>query len=124
MPTNKSEYMRNYRLANPEKWAYDPIKDDTRRARLREQVNKLKLETGCTTCGYKESPYALDYHHVHDGAESKKNKSTISRMINRRLKISHILKEIENCQLLCANCHRVEHYSYMDNKIARLVIVP
>ena len=77
-----------------------------------EVINAYKLGKGCRKCGYKEYACALDFHHIN---HNKKNKS-ISRMIDDNYSLDKIFKEIEKCELLCANCHRVHHQKERDNK--------
>lgn len=60
----------------------------------------LKLEAGCHDCGYNEYPEALDFDHVRGDKEfniGSGNTYTIERL----------LAEIEKCEVVCANCHRL-----------------
>ena len=63
-----------------------------------------KLERGCADCGYDEDPAALDFDHV-----SGMKLGAVSRMLNQA--IDRILDEIEKCEVVCANCHRVRTVS-------------
>ena len=56
----------------------------------------------CASCGFKGEPRQFDCHHT-----NPKNKS-INVAHLRGLKKSTIIKELEKCELLCANCHRLE----------------
>lgn len=77
-----------------------------RRIRLRQEnqskVNAYKLEKGCIECGYKEHPVALDFDHlpgftkVRDIAAMTRNFSWVK-----------ILEEINKCEIVCANHHRI-----------------
>ena len=69
--------------------------------------NRIKLERGCDRCGYKKCASALEWHHP-DG-DKQYNPSDA-----RKISISTYLQEIEECELLCANCHREEHYNTGD----------
>lgn len=64
-------------------------------------ISKMKLERGCDLCGYKSHSAALQYHHK----DPKTKTRDISKMAGRNYNIKVILKEIEKCSLLCANCH-------------------
>ena len=57
----------------------------------------------CEICGYKRCKYALEFHHLHSEKKDK-NFKTMRAWSWERAK-----KEIANCQLLCANCHREQH---------------
>jgi len=72
-----------------------------RRAYVQHVVNEIKTQLGCIDCGYNEHPIALDFDHI-----TEKNFG-ISRAISRAYSIERILKEIENCEVRCANCHRI-----------------
>ncbi len=69
----------------------------------------IKDEIGCMECGSKDIPhYALDYHHISERYYS------ISTMITTGVMETY-LDELQKCIILCANCHRGEHYA--DNRI-------
>jgi hypothetical protein len=57
----------------------------------------------CSVCGYNKCSKALEFHHV-DASVKDSNFRT-----NRGWSVKRLLKELENCVLLCANCHREEH---------------
>lgn len=63
------------------------------------------LGNKCHMCGYDKCPAALEFHHT-DPAEkdfeiSKARSTTWSLLIT---------KELDKCVLLCANCHREQHW--------------
>ena len=51
-------------------------------------------------CGYNKIPEALEYDHV----DRKKKNFKISKAHSYSWDMIH--KELENCIILCANCHR------------------
>lgn len=57
----------------------------------------------CITCGFKEYPAALEAHHL----DPAKKDVSAGNMVG--WKWERILKEIKDCILLCANCHRGYH---------------
>ena len=74
------------------------------RNRRRHDMNQsaivmLKLESGCVDCGYNEHPAALEFDHVGP------KRFGIGDSIHRSM--SDTLDEIDNCEVVCANCHRV-----------------
>jgi len=71
----------------------------------REYIRELKSK-GCSLCGYKKCLDALDFHHV-NGAEK-------SAEIGRIKHIPGIIRELEKCILVCANCHREIHAGQID----------
>ena len=58
----------------------------------------------CIKCGYSKYPEALEFHHRNP---SKKDFNVSSKGHCRNWE--RVRKEIEKCDLLCANCHRETH---------------
>lgn len=69
---------------------------------VREWVNKYKVEAGCTDCGWREHPCALDFDHT-DGKTAN---------ISSLRSVKAIEEEIarHKCVVRCANCHRIVTY--------------
>lgn len=77
-----------------------------RRKANRLYVNEYKKSNICVKCG--TSNYlVLDFHHVNPSDKTKE----ISELV-KQSNIKKIKEEIIKCQLLCANCHRIEHYKH------------
>ena len=57
----------------------------------------------CSKCGYNKCVGALDFHHL-DPTEKDASWQKM-RLWNK----SKLLKELDKCILLCANCHREAH---------------
>lgn len=68
-------------------------------AEKRELLNKLK-DAPCADCKVKYPPYVMEWDHISDD----KVKS-VSRML-REGSVYRLVREIEKCDLVCANCHR------------------
>lgn len=66
-------------------------------------IDKIKLDSGCSLCGYNAHAVALDFDHLNP----KEKEFTIGTKYCHKPWIE-ILKEIQKCRVLCANCHRVE----------------
>lgn len=83
----------------------DRGKEALKKAQRRQQekqalVNSVKAK-GCSVCGYNEHFCALDLHHT-------AGRDHTTQPINLGWK--RLIDElINNCVVLCANCHRVEH---------------
>lgn len=76
-------------------------------AARRQFLAELKVERGCADCGYDAHPAALDFDHVR--GEKKFN---IAHGVTR--KWDKLLQEIEKCDVVCANCHRIRTYNRRD----------
>ena len=66
---------------------------------LREYVREYKKKAGCYTCGSKEF---LVFHHVKN---RKGKKPTIFKLCNRGVSLQILMKEIEDCIVVCVKCH-------------------
>jgi hypothetical protein len=80
-----------------------------RRAELRAWVYRLRQSHGCSRCT-EDNPACLEFHHV-DEADKEMQ---IGRMVTHGYSRERIEEEIEKCIVLCANCHRKEHYEPPD----------
>lgn len=78
----------------------------------RGRLLKLKaveyLGGKCCICGYNKSIYALDFAHKQDKCHEP------TRMFHRGMSWVRIKKEIDKCNLKCANCHREETHGDVD----------
>lgn len=72
------------------------------RKELHSIIDKLK-EAPCTDCKNTYPPYVMDYDHLEPTLKFKE----ISRMILNRFQLHKILDEINKCELVCSNCHRI-----------------
>ena len=77
------------------------------RAHMTKQnyINSIK-DVPCADCGYKFHPVAMDFdHRVH--TDKIKN---IGTMMVKNWSLDRIKTEIEKCDIVCANCHRIRTY--------------
>lgn len=65
----------------------------------RDFIFEFLNKNPCNICGEKDV-LVLEFDHLHD------KKYNISEMISSGLTLEVLKKEIEKCQVLCANCHR------------------
>ena len=83
---------------------FHSMKKDIKQAKKNSEfIAKVKLDKGCSRCGYKEHVAALDFHHLQD------KKHNISRIARSGVPHNILEDEIKKCIVLCANCHRIEH---------------
>jgi len=76
-----------------------------RKAEKRLQVRAYKKEVGCASCGYKDNPDILHFHHKDPSTKI----NNISRMLGKNHSMEKIKEEIAKCDLLCISCHHKEH---------------
>ena len=75
-----------------------------KRERLRAIVRALKSRP-CADCGGVFPFYVMDFDH-RDGEE----KTAQVAMLVNAMNLTRLLTEIEKCELVCANCHRIRTY--------------
>ena len=113
----KAWYQRNKQAVAAKKYAYrmanlEMHKGHTIRAKAkrRQLIAQYKLDRGCAICGYNGHPDALDFDHL----PGTSKKAAVSQMY--RSAWYEVVKEIEKCQILCANCHRIISAQRMRDK--------
>ena len=79
-----------------------------RGAKAKAFVDLYKMNRGCFRCGYAEHPVALHCNHLD---RSDKNKSIA--YLTKKGVIENIKRELEKCEVLCANCHAI--FSFANN---------
>jgi hypothetical protein len=75
--------------------------EERRKSTKQKAVDYLGGE--CAKCGYNKCIAALDFHHINP-KEKDKNYSILKKNFDK------LKPELDKCILLCANCHREEHY--------------
>ena len=95
-------YRRKHYANNKEVYKARAIK---RRKAAKEWLHEIKKSLKCSRCS--EDFWAcLEFHHL--DAETKD--VTLAEMYKRGWCIERMKKELVKCVVLCANCHRKEHY--------------
>ena len=74
---------------------------------LRHFLNEIKMARGCADCGYRQHPAALDFDHI-DGKE---------RLVSFCKSKAQALREIEKCEVVCSNCHRIRTWERRANRV-------
>lgn len=87
---------------------------DTKQARERIRKQKQRaieyLGDICNSCGCMYHPSQYEFHHL-DPSIKEKDPASACQMSWENFK-----KELDKCELLCANCHRLKHYEYEVSK--------
>lgn len=77
------------------------------RAKRRRVIRAVCIEYlggACARCGGSFPPSVYDFHH-RDPSKKENDPSTLVDIAS----VETIAAEVEKCELLCANCHRIEH---------------
>jgi hypothetical protein len=78
---------------------------------LKRRLAEIKEASGCVDCGI-NNHIILDFDHL------RNKKYNISRMIHDGFSWKAIKKEIEKCEIVCANCHRIRTHNRLTQHIA------
>lgn len=101
---HRGYWKRNYRGKFAERHR-EKIK--RRKIEIRAWFSELKKSLKCIKC-FEDFPGCLDFHYK--DYKAGEGHVAASVMVNRGWSKARILKEIEKCDVLCANCHRKYHF--------------
>lgn len=113
---DKRKEIKRYDAEKRKNWYQKKRKDENwsqkirnqeieRSKKIKEFLANFKLEKGCSDCGYKEHHVALDFDHIKDKSFHVCNAKSISQA----------KKEIEKCEVVCSNCHRIRTFNRLKN---------
>lgn len=86
------------------KFCYQLTKNVLKRKYI-EILNDYKKLNKCSICGI-DDYRVLDFHHKNINEKS----FSVSFGKDNRFGLDKMMKEIKKCAILCANCHRIEHW--------------
>jgi hypothetical protein len=99
----QNDYGKKHYKKNIEKYkAKSKINKKTSRKKALAAVGEFLSEHPCADCGNTDIR-VLEFHHTSE------KENTISRLMHDGYKPETILAEIDKCDVLCANCHRIRH---------------
>ena len=106
MPFKEAETRRAYRR----KWyrinaksAVQIVKE--RKLRIKKWFRDYKKDLKCSRCS-ETHPAVIDFHH----RDKSEKDDDIAYFVANGYSTKSIMKEIDKCEVLCANCHRKLHY--------------
>ena len=82
------------------------VRRRTAAEKFKKIIAEIKEKTGCTDCKQKFPHYILEFDHL---PEQEKLGGVYK--VFKEYGISIALKEIEKCEVVCANCHKVRTYN-------------
>ena len=101
----KSAYNKSWYRRNREKHGADVKKNNTRYRKMSKvKMDELK-SAPCVDCGGTFPPCVMDFDHL--DADTKIG--NVSRLVVSSLRLA--LVEVEKCELVCANCHRIRTHN-------------
>jgi len=101
-PEKRRAYRRTWYSKNKESEKAHVLR---RKKEIKKWFLDYKKTLSCVRCG-ENHPAALDFHH-----RNQRDKSFgINTKVHVGYSIDKIKKELEKCEVLCANCHRKLHY--------------
>ena len=106
----KQSYDREYHRCRSEQKKKDKVRKQRNRIKdLLRWVGEIKKKAGCTDCGITDYR-VLDFDHL---PEYFKN-ANVSDLARQGRSKDVIQKEINKCEVVCANCHRIRTYMRRD----------
>jgi len=105
----KRKYWRDwyYRKMDqdPEWRKAESERNSVKRKVKRDWLVGLKKSMKCARCDFSDFR-ALCFHH----SDPSQKKGEIANMIKENYGKERILEEMAKCEVLCQNCHHIEHY--------------
>jgi len=92
---SRKEYNRSYRQQEREEWI---------------SFVKRTIPIQCSRCGYNKNAAALDFHHVNPEDKNFSISWFFRQFRPSKKAKKRLQKELENCVILCKNCHMELHY--------------
>ena len=74
--------------------------------KIRTEVREYKESKPCADCGQCYPYYVMDFDHVRG-----EKKANIADILNRSCSRAALKAEIDKCDLVCSNCHRVRTHN-------------
>lgn len=101
---NKEDQARNARKhyeANREKIKQRAREHKKKNQAIAKEYIELIKSVPCMDCRQKFPTIAMDFDHIRD------KHMPVSQMVNAGLSLNRIKEEIEKCEVVCSNCHRI-----------------
>jgi hypothetical protein len=95
------EYVKTHYINNCKLYKDKAYKSNKKyRKRNKQYVTELKT-VPCMDCGNSYDPVCMDFDHLRD------KKTNIANLVKESYSLARLNKEIEKCEVVCANCHRL-----------------
>jgi hypothetical protein len=102
-------------------YRFKKIHNDKVIKRRKEKQNEFEkyikqLGLKCKNCG-NDHPAVLDFHHK----DPKLKKKNISNLKRSGCSFETFKEEILKCEILCSNCHRIEHWKQKNCRVVEIM---
>ena len=97
------EYRRRWYAANRQSAA---LAVKQRKREIKSWLNQYKATLKCSRCP-ESHPACLEFHH----REPSEKDINLAWAVSWGWSVERILREIDKCVVLCANCHRKQHWA-------------
>lgn len=98
----QKKYYKEYYRREPKEKERILIKNHQRRNEIKDFINSIKESNPCMDCENYYPACVMDFDHIDDNKEA-----SIAKMVSSLRPTSTIVKEINKCELVCSNCHRI-----------------
>jgi hypothetical protein len=85
---------------------------------LKDKWREFKATLSCLECGIYH-PAVLDFHHI----DPEMKNASVHSLIQAKNYVA-AMEEVEQCVVLCANCHRVYHYNERQREKEKVAEAP
>jgi hypothetical protein len=82
-----------------------------RKNKIKNEFFEFKKTLKCLICGNNDFR-VLDFDHI----DPSKKSFNIGKQASQGIAFKSIMKEIDKCQVLCANCHRIKTWEDRQNR--------
>lgn len=79
------------------------------RERLREHI-RLTKDQPCLDCGLRFPTYVMEFDHV-----TGEKTGNVSDLVSNSVSLARLQREIDQCEVVCANCHRIRTFTCAEN---------
>lgn len=101
---NQQEVNARFRLAHPDVDRLTAL----RSKRIRRQFLRWLKELPCADCKQTYNPVCMDFDHVRG-----EKVAHIVVLIERKAAWARLAEEVQKCEIVCANCHRLRTVARM-----------
>ncbi len=110
-PEDQKAYHRKWYERNSERIKKkSKVSNKKYKERNAQFVRNIKSSNPCTDCSDYFHYTAMDFDHI-----SEDKDENVSRLVNDGISLKRIEKEINKCELVCSNCHRVRTWKRANN---------